>query len=67
MIDNEKKILHEAEKQMKVLYFKDKLFFDFCDAAKTLDFNPFKNKLKKYYNLSCSIFTKKCSPSKCLF
>ena len=51
MIDNEKKILHEAEKQMKVLYFKDKLFFDFCEAVKIIDFNPFKNKLKKYYNL----------------
>ena len=51
MIDNEKKILNEAEKQIKVLYFKDKLFLDFCEAVKTLDFNPFKNKLKKYYNL----------------
>ena len=51
MLDNEKKIIYESEKYVKILLFKDKLFFDFCEAVKTLDFNQILNKLKKYYNL----------------
>ena len=48
MLDNEKKIINETEKQVKILLFKDKLFLDFCESIKTLDLNPNLNKLNKY-------------------
>ena len=40
---------------MKISVFKDKLFFDFCVAIKTLEFKPSINKLQIFYNFNYNI------------